>query len=413
MKEKSSRIFVGDFLCFIFIFIFLFGIKVEYFDSSIFVPLIIVFMISGGVIKLDGRSIMVAVMISILLIYQTIIQLIGSTSDLDSILRLLRASLTCVIMAIFIGSVPFSAAQILRTLFFALLVHAILIISATMVESINISLSHFSGNERILPAKSSGLLAGYDIAGLFCVIGCLMLSFKIYRPRGIFTFIVFNIIFGLGCFFTSRLSIALFVMFFVSINFLNLIKSKIKILSKVMIFVVSFVIIGFILFKYIVPIIDVTFSLDLVPVSDDLYNKIVSNNAVQSPDQFLWAYMFFLPNDIFSSIFGTGVEALQSDVGYVKDIFRYGFIGVLYSLFIYGYLYCRARVALALPKSENYSKFLAVVFILILVMTFKNNYIFTRGMFPLIVLVASVPLFMIKKYNSSACFESSTVNGCM
>lgn len=400
MGEINNGAFGKDFLCFLFIFPFLFGNKIGYFDLSIFVPLIILIVIRDNVRKFDKKFVISAIMIAVLLTYQIFLQLIWHVSDIDSILRLSRALIACFIVAAFANTTLFSAHQIIRVLFYALLIHSIVVVVAALVEPINIALAYFSDNQRVLPSRASGLLAGYDIAGLFCVIGSLMLSFKIYLPRNNFIYTIFQIIFGVGCFFTSRISIALFLLFFIPINFLSLANSKVSILFKFVVFSISFVAIGFIFWKYIAPIVDVTFSLNLISVDDDLFSKITASNAVQSSNEFLWADMFFLPSGVLNSIFGTGTEALQSDVGYIKDIFRYGFIGVFYSIFIYGYLYHHAKKALKLKRWKNYLKFLAIIFFLIFFMTFKNNYIFTRGIFSLILLIVYVSFISIKRASS-------------
>jgi len=401
MKKINNNSLFSNVMSFIFVFFFLFGIKIACLDLSVFVPLFILFLATRNSIKFNKQVLSVAFLIAILMIYQNVLQLFLQTFDFDSLLRLFRAVMVCIMVAVIVGSAPFSSNQILSSIFYSILFQAICIDIAAFVEPINNLLSFLSGNNRVRVLRASGFLAGFDIAGLFCIIGSLMLSLKIYTHRSNLILLIFHIIFGLGSFFTSRVSMVLFILVFALVNSTMLFNSKKNVLYKVFIFIVLSFFIIFISWKYIVPIVAVTFSLGLINVSDDLCLEIVSRHAVQ-PDVnkfLLWPNMFFLPDSVWGLVFGTGVNVMDSDVGYVKDIFRYGLVGVIYSFAIYFYIYNLANSVLKRCEIRYYLIFLTIIFSMVFLLTFKNNYFFTRGIFPFIMLVVCVPIIHIREVN--------------
>jgi len=384
-------------MCFIFVLFFLFGTKIAYLDLSIIVPPFFFLLVSRDLFKANKHVLLVAFLIVILMLYQTTLQLAFQTFDLDSLLRLFRAAIVCILGAVIVGSLPFSSSQLLMSIFYSLLFQAVLIDVAACIEPLNNLLSFLSGNDRVMPFRASGLLAGFDIAGLFCVIGSLMLTLRIYRPKYDLMLLIFFTIFGLGSFFTSRVSMVLFVLVFISANFLMLLNYKVNFFYKLFIFTVLSLLIIWITLKYMVPIITTTFSLGVVDVDDDLLLEIVSRFSTQPNDHFLWSDMFFLPDSVFGFVFGVGTDAPTSDVGYIKDIFRYGLVGVVYSFAIYFYIYGLACGKLKLYRINYYLSFLTVIFTLAFLLTLKNNYFYTRGIFPFIVLIICVPLIHVRE----------------
>lgn len=383
-------------LCFIFVFFFIFGIKISFLDLSIVVPYSIAFLYISfkRSINFEGKLLTAAVLIAVLLFYQTVVQLICQEFEINSFFRLARALLVCVLLSAIVGSQFFSGRQILTAVFYSLLFHAALINIAAIFDPLNNFLGAISGNDRIKPLRSSGLLAGFDISGLLCLLGMLMLLLKTYTANSNLFLILYYLVFILGCFFTSRVSMALALVFLCFFFFLNLINSKKNIFIKGSL-TITFIVIGYLLVsKYLMPILEVTFSLGIFNVESELRDDIVSRHAVQSSDSFLWVDMFFLPVSFFATIFGTGSETLNSDVGYIKDIFRYGIVGLLFSCIIYAYIFIIANVSIKSSAVQNKSFLLLIriIFVISFVLTFKNNYIFTRAIFPLTLLMVCIPI---------------------
>jgi hypothetical protein len=391
---KINNLMLGNVLAFIFVFFSIFGMKIAYFDLSIFIPcsIVLLYLANRPLLNFDGKLLVAAGLVATLLSYQTIIQLIYHTFDFDSLLRLVRALLVCILLAVVVGCGFFSRDQILSAVFYSLLLHVFMIDAAALFYPLNDFLSSISGNEKIRPLRASGLLAGFDIAGLLCLLGLLMLLLKIHIPNSIWKLIIFCFVFVLGSFFTSRVSMAI-LLIFLGFFFLVYIFDKKTKSSRKFLLVPVFMISGYIFIaEYLIPIVEVTFTLGIFDVSNILREEIISRHAVQSSESFLWSDMLYLPNSFVATVFGTGSDELQSDVGYVKDIFRYGIVGMIFSFLIYYYLYSIGRGFLRLSCDKNYLLLLRIVFVLVFILTFKNNYFFTRAIFPVILLLVCIPI---------------------
>lgn len=392
MFSRNSTL--SSMLCFIFVFFSIFGMKISYLDLSIILPCtIVLFHVTiKRPINLNKEILNGAGLISILLTYQIIVQLFYLEFDFDSLLRLGRALLMCILFSVMVGSSLFSHKQILNAVFYSLLLHVILIDAAALFDPLNNFLSSISGNDRVKPLRASGFLAGFDIAGLLCLFGLLMLLLKLYIPASNFNLIIFYFLFVLGSFFTSRVSMALVVMAVCFYIFLKIFSAKTRLRSKLTLATMASIFIYFFVVQYLVPIAEVTFSLGAFYVSNELRGEIISRHATQSTESFLWSNMFYLPKSFVATIFGMGVDEPNSDVGYVKDIFRYGVIGLLFSFVIYYYIYRIGRTSLRLSTDKHHLSMLRIVFVLVLVLTLKNNYFFTRAVFPFILLLVCIPV---------------------
>ena len=383
-----------NFQCFLFTLSFLFGPKIAFVDLSILMPISILLLLgkTSLALKYSKKILLAAGLIALLLVYQAIIQVLYQVNELEPLLRLIRAALVCVVAAMVVGESSFSSKQLINALFYSLLFHAILIDIAAMIDPLNELLSIVSGNDRWKPLRSSGLLAGFDIAGLLCIIGALMLALKIFDCKSNLALYFYFFIFALAGFFTSRVSIALFSILIVLATFIKLFKSNLNVYLKYFIFSAIFTFFSYITYYYLLPIIEVTFSLGLIDVSDELLFQIISRHAVQTDSQFLWSDMFFLPGTISGILFGIGVDALNSDVGYIKDIFRYGLLGTIFSYIVYYYLYKMSVARFRIFKSSNYLIFVNMIFSLSFILSLKNSYFFTRGIFPIIILLVCISL---------------------
>jgi hypothetical protein len=110
--------------------------------------------------------------------------------------------------------------------------------------------------------------------------------------------------------------------------------------------------------------------------------------------------MFFLPDGDLAKFFGTGVEELNTDVGYIKDIFRYGFVGLAFSILIYLYMFLVGTSNLQRTSGRIHYVMLQLVFFLIIVLTLKNNYFFTRAVFPFTLLMIAFAMTLAREVRS-------------
>lgn len=384
---KNNSINLDSALCFLFVSFAILGYKISYFDLQIFVPCVILIAtsISGKKILFNKDILSICGLTAALLVYQSFLQIIVADFDLDSLLRLLRALIFCILMAAVVGSNSFSSIEIKNSIFITLLFHAITINLAATVPSVNEFFSQLSENDRVRPFRASGLLAGFDMAGLLCIIGTTMLLSRTYRPRIAANYVLYLLIFAVGCYFTSRVTLGLLFVIYIA-YFIPFLFRERSIIKRFLISMLAGVLLVYVFQKYFLPIIDVTFSLGYFNVDRDLREEIVSRHAVQNTDSFLWSDMIFFPTNFWEICFGTGVDA-PSDVGYIKDVFRYGLLGVGLSFVIYFKIYRIGIRGARINKRETYLSMIKMSFLLILLLTFKNNYFFTRTIFPLIFLL--------------------------
>lgn len=390
-------------LCYVFVFFAIFGVKLDLFDLSIIIPglVLVLIVISSKRFLLNRDLILVAEMIMFLLCYQGIIQAIFSNFEFSSLLRLARATIFCVFLAILIGSRLFSTSQLISSIYYSLLLHAGLLSSAAMLPPLNEFLGDVSGNDRVSYLRASGLLAGFDIAGLTCLIGVMMLFMGIYRHRSRVANALATVVFSFACYFTSRVTIALLMVMVFMFLLIYLLKGNAGLPKKLVVVTLLSSAFGFAFYKYVFPIFDITFSLDYLDISREVKDDIISRNAVQSSNEFLWSSMFFLPEGAIGKVFGTGSETLFSDVGYVKDVYRYGMVGLIFSFFIYFKIYFLKLGLIRKDRDNRGRAFMWLIFLLTFALSLKNGYFFTRSIFPLTLLL--VAAFMQAGANERQC----------
>jgi hypothetical protein len=397
----ASSGFWGYALCGALVFSSIFGIKIGYLDLSILLPLLTLLLCVSirQRLRFNRSFLIIAALIIALLAYQTSIQLAYLTFDINSLLRLVRAILICLLISVMVASDLFSSKQILTAIFYSLLAHAILINLAALFQPLNELLGSISGNDRVRTLRASGLLAGFDISGLFCLFGLLMVLLGAFRARTAAMSIIYATIFVLGCFFTSRMSMAFSVLFVLVFGLYNLFKSRISLLGKMLLMLAFVSGSSYLVITYVAPIVDVTFSLGLLDIDEDARDRITTRHATQSEGSFLWSRMFFLPDDTLAKFFGTGVEELNTDVGYIKDIFRYGFTGLAFSMLTYLYMFLVGARNLQKTDGRVHYVMLQLVFFLILLLTLKNNYFFTRAVFPFTLLMIAFAMTLAREAN--------------
>ena len=279
---------------------------------------------------------------------------------------------------------------------FALLFHSILVLIGSFSPSVNNFYSIVSGNENIKDYRSSGILAGFDIAGFMSIIGLLMMLFDVAELKSKVVEVVSSVIFFCSCYFASRVSVAIAAIVFL-FYFLKVIRnSSIPLKFRLILFLVLFSILFYVAYEALV-VLETTMSLGVISVSDDVAADIAMRSATQDSEKFLWEDMYFLPESVSEVFFGTGEETLNSDVGYVKEIFRYGFLGLALALLTH-ILFLRNifRVAGLVDYSKRHKLLIKTIFFLMLLLTLKNSYIFVRGVFP-VFLILSASLVKYRK----------------
>lgn len=387
MEGEVSSSKVNFFLTFIFLFFLIFGWKVKYFDLAVFVP----FMLLPFVVKRVSVSFSFFVfflLLSVLFVYQMSVQVFNNSFDVEPVGRILRSLFVVFIIGFFCSPLDcHDLIKVLRVLIIVIVAHAVFIIITAFSLPLAELISNLSGNERFRWMRSSGLLAGFDIAGFITVVGILLLTSRLsFFSDGIGKFLGVVVLFLSACL-ASRVTMMLAgILFFLYIGRLVFFGNMGRGSKAFVLFVA--VLLCYFVFTWFLKVLDVTFSLGFVDVSSSEVEVITSIFSAQKEEDFLWAYMFFLPDSLLGVFLGVGSEPGNSDVGYVREIFRYGLVGlffviVAHLLFL---LFCFSSKRKYSSSLEFKLAFIFLFFILVL--TFKNNYLLVRGIFPCFVLVS-------------------------
>nr|WP_143023890.1 hypothetical protein [Pseudomonas benzenivorans] len=371
----------------IFLFFLIFGWKVKYFDLSVFVPFILLpFVVRRASISFP--FFLFFLLLSILFVYQLSVQVFNDSFDVEPLGRILRSIFVVFIVGVFCSSMDCrDLIKVLRILIVVIVMHAVFIIVTAFSLPLAELASSLSGNERFRWMRSSGLLAGFDIAGFITIIGILLLTSRAsFFSDGMGKFMGVVILFFAACFASRVTMMFAGILFFLYVGRLVFF-GKLGGGAKISILFAS-VFLCYFAFTWFLKVLDVTFSLGVVDVSSAEVEVITSIFSAQREGGFLWAHMFFLPDNLFGVFFGVGSEPGNSDVGYVREIFRYGVVGLVFVIVTHllFLLFCFSGKRKFFSSLEFKLAFVLLLFILVL--TFKNNYLLVRGVFPCFVLIS-------------------------
>src|SRR5450830_59045 len=376
---------------FIFCVFLMFGPKIGMFDLSVAVSAFLLTFMLGSDIGLTKNFAWASLLLVALLSYQVIVQILNQNIQFEPLGRLLRALLTTVIIGLVVsGGRGDVSGKLIRGVLYALLAHSVLVNAAALYFPLNLLCSAISGNTRIQELRASGLFAGFDIAGYAALIGMAIILFKVAGiKRQLFEFVML-LIFMATCFFTSRVSLALGGIMLVVYVLKFIRNSNLSIYYRAAALLV-FSVVGVIVAYKGFELMDVTFSLGVLDIDQEVRDDIVSRHAAQDPDSFLWADMFFLPNSFAQTIFGVGSDAVESDVGYVNEIFRYGVVGLIATVVFHLRFATRD---LQMKKIRHFrrpvEKLSLFILVTIVSLTFKYNYLLVRVIYPVFLIVAGV-----------------------
>ena len=372
-------------IVFFFLFFSIFGFKIGVLDLSLAIPAALLpFMVTRNA-KIPLPFMLIFYALIMLMAYQVTVQIATQNIDIESSGRIMRAAISSIIIGVFLsGMHKDNAIEILKMLTLAIALHGIFIIISALHQPTNELLSILGGNDRVRPLRSSGVLAGYDMAGLISIFGILLLTAPINILKNeIYRFSTMAILI-LAALFTSRVSMAICLIIFSFFLAKFISKSKSHLAIKIVLIALSLLVV-FQSFKWLAVIIEITFSLGIIDVSRETVDLVTSRFAAHTGDDLLWGNMFFLPNDPINIIFGVGIEPGNSDVGYIREIFRYGVVGLILAIAIH-----LIFIGLCYKNNIGISRlnfFAYAPIVLMLLLTLKNNYILVRTAFPVFIIV--------------------------
>lgn len=366
------------------IIISLFGPKFGIIDSRLLLLLILIFLYKKNEIILNKNELFLFTIIFLLTIYSFILYLIFP--PYPDFLRYIRSMVSLFCLP-YIINYQNNFEKSLSMLVNILILHPLAIFLSMIVPSFNNYLAMiFDLATQIKELRYNGLTAGFDIAGYLSISGFLICIF-IYFYDSKKTTLLKALIFFMSVFFTSRTSIILILLISLLLIFYRLLKLKIN-LYRIFYFsiIISFLILFF--YYYVFPYLISTIDLEVFSNLSDKGNEdAVFIYAKTDPLQ-MFKDFIILPKTNLAIIFGENFLPL-SDSGYIKAINSVGLIGLLISLFFYYKLFfiMRRKFKENNQLRINFSKaFYGILFITIL-LNAKNQYLFTRGTFELLIII--------------------------
>lgn len=382
-----------SFIQYFVIVISLFGPKFGIFDSRILLVFIFLFLYRKDSVILTNNQIFLVVILFILTIYSFF--LYALFPPYPEFLRYFRSIISLFCLPYIIGyRNNFETA--LNILVNSLLLHPLAIFLSMLFPNFYDLLAKiFQLVTQMRELRYSGLTAGYDIAGYLSISGFLICIF-VYLFSKKKSILLKAILFYFSVFFTSRTSIILVLLLTLIIFYIIFKRNKIT--TKKIIYLILFfsILFGF-LNKYIIPNLVTTIDIEILKdLSDKGNDDAVFIYAKTDPFQ-MFEDFIILPKTNLGVFFGENNLPL-SDSGYIKAINSVGVLGLIITLFFYYKLYFTSKF---FPKHEelrlNLSKAYTFILVIALILNTKNQYLFTRGSFELLILIYIIIQMKSKK----------------
>jgi len=345
------------------IVLLLYGPKYGYIDCRVFG----LFCFNYRGIRFNKRELALLRLPVVLLVYTVIVYFaVNEVNRIMEFLRFVRVILSLLLM---IFLFKFTAARVIeKALVIALVLNgfvSLFSLISPLFESIIHELIGFSKSRKFL--RTTGLFMGYDINGLLLLLTTYYLGILGLRR---FTPLLFVL-----TLFTSRVTMAIA---FLSLMW-RIITRSIKEYSLVKR--------GFILMVS-VPLFMLAirqFKQHVLPtIIGSKSSILVENSYSKTSPQELVEVLIVLPDSIFGWIFGNSTFS-GTDSGYIQILFASGLVGLVLTLFYYVKLIFDVYRR---PKSFTIveSKVTIISVVCVLILSFKNQYFFTRGIFELVML---------------------------
>lgn len=279
---------------------------------------------------------------------------------------------------------------IIRLFLIAIFTQAVLSIIVTFSpEFRNLAFSLLNVDLDRLSQSANVRFVGFGIAyfnlGTVMVLGLLLSVYLIknkYKSDNVFYIPV--LLFALFLFillgvFSARVSIlGIIIILLMYLYTTNIFKINKNTFSHVVTLALSLMFLTIILYLFIPSY--TLFNLDSffdksIPWAFEMFNNLLNGNRLQSDSTDDLSKMFFLPKNSFTMLFGDArmydgdLYYMHTDVGYIRQIFSYGILGLTVSIISYTYLCNIIR--------KYFDSFLAIsLFFLILIFNIKGIFIY-------------------------------------
>lgn len=377
-------------LVFLAVFFALFAPKLGPLDTSPLAAAISVLLLAHQrKVRVPREYLVVVLLMFALLAWSIVATLANASTDMYATLRMSRCLLTTSALALAVYNLDIEPGELLDIILAVLALNAVAVLVEIAFPSTQAILSSLYGFNKVAirTLRAFGLTAGYDTAGYLCVIGALISALKSLAGRRTFAYLLAMTLFTASACFTSRSSMTLnlLVMASVCVVFMFRGGTGLKLVG------VLFLGAGFALVtRYMIPLIMATF------IMDDLQFEASDAGGAEYTENFsrtdlsVWrSTMWILPDGFWLTLFGTGANVPESDMGYVKIIFMSGLVGLVIAVWFYGYLLVKAvamrkQISEAVtpgadPDMRSLTLMLVVFLFAIYIVNVKNLYFFTRA----------------------------------
>lgn len=385
---------------FIYIFFMFFGPKIgTYLDTSIIASIIMIFISAtrnDHKIRIPKYTRALISSIILILVYSVFVSLYNSHFDITYYGRTIRSMFSVISISSFLlDNEKADIDELNEIIIWALLIHAaIVLVSATVYVNLQYMLRSFNGyNKTIRMFRSTGLMMGFDMSGLLCNLGLVLVMCK--KRLNFFQFAVF----ALATLFTSRFSILFLVVITLIYIIVNLRNSESRGKKTLLLGIgIPSAIFGIVL------LIITTRSFysarsgisNLFPRFYNLALRVNRAYNVTDSLEFAESNHFSISDDGFLAAFGTGVYG-GADPGYTRFINCIGIVGLALVIIWHIYAICNSVNSNLINKRLKYNRaFIVFSIAMVLIgLSFKNSYFFTGTFFEFMML----QLFMFKFSN--------------
>lgn len=371
------------FLQYIAIIIALFGPKFAFIDSRLLLfPILLIFYKRNNLTFSKNQIFLLGIIIFLFIYSFSLFLLFPSNPEF---LRYIRSFISLLCLPYIIGYNN-SFVTALKIVINILIFHPVAIYLSMVFPPIQYILAdifQFVSENREF--RYNGLTAGYDIAGYLSISGFLICLYTYFQDKRVSTFIK-SILFFVSVFFTSRTSIILLLFISILLFFQFIFKSKFT-FRKMFFGTILFTILSIVVYKYILPNFISTIDIEIFKdLSENGNEEAVLTYAKTDPYKMVLDFII-LPKSKIGLIFGENFVPL-SDSGYIQTINAIGLFGLSFSLLFYFKLYFNLKYdCLKNQLKKNISIALKTIIIITLFLCVKNQYLFTRGTFELIILI--------------------------
>jgi hypothetical protein len=388
---------------YIYIFFIFFGPKVgQYVDTAIITSILMILYVAhkyGNTIKIDRFESKLIRLLFLIIFYSIIVSIYNRQVDVTFYGRMIRSMISIISISLFVRDN--GSRDINDIIINVLLIHAVVvIISATVYVNLQYILKTFTGyNKSVRAYRSTGLMMGFDMAGLLCNLGIVLL---ICKPK---LNIVKFLLFVIATVFTSRFSIlflAAIVVVYLAVNYRNSKTRKKK--AFFLALGIPVLLFGIVLLAITTKGFGISESfIEKIPEPvrkfAERVNLAYSNTDVE---KVLDSEHFLINPNPLLAVFGTGVYG-GVDPGYTRFINCIGFFGLALTI-IWHITAIRGvfNKHSIIPFNRHNRNYLVLSFVAVLViLNFKNCYFFTGTFFELMM----IELFEMR-YDSTDMFRT-------